>query len=168
MGRVRSQRWLLLICVVVFGLYGLLTTGSHRLSCDRSDAGQVLCHDRHTLLFGQITAQDHQFIPQDIQVNAVISDATPRGGVRFTHRIVLISAEEPVMADPIVSPLSAAEVSTRLRRYLQGEGPTHLDLGTDRTGPALVRSLLLAGLLAVVVWGLGGTLPGRPPLMTDD
>lgn len=165
---VRSQRWLLLICVVVFSLYGLLTTGSHRVSCDRSPSGQVLCHDRHTLLFGQIPYQDRQFSPEDVQVNAVISDATPRGGVRFTHRIILVGAGEPVMADPIVSPLSAAEVSTRLRRYLQGDGPTHLDLGTDRTGTALVRSLLLAGLLAVVVWGLGGTLPSRPPLLPDD
>lgn len=140
-------------CLAVFLSYVLFTTGYESLTCERVAPGSVQCESVDNYLFGLIARARESFNLESVQVESELRDRNPRGGVRFRHTITLEGETRRFSSDPFSSPLSSVAIRKQIQSFMRGEGPMVLNFQRSTQVFALVRSGLLAGLLAVVAWG---------------
>lgn len=150
----------LLLCAGLLGLWGMSLPGPSSVVCNRAAPNQVYCQ--------AVPAQPwfpHRpgFALQDIAITSELCDKTPRGGVRFCHRLTLLGAGRQVTLPEVRSPLSAAALSEQLHRFMAGEGSPQLIWSGDR--PLVPwRTPAIALLLTVATWALWDVRwPPLPP-----
>ncbi|PSN19184.1 hypothetical protein C7271_08580 [filamentous cyanobacterium CCP5] len=139
-------------CLILFLGYVLFTTGYESLTCERVSPGSVQCEAVESYLFGLFARSQDAFTLEDVQVNSELRDRNPTGGVRFSHTLVLQGEHHQFTSDPFRSPLSEAAIRKQIQQFIRGEGPIMLNFQRSTQLAALIRSSLLALLLAIVSW----------------
>lgn len=151
-----------LFCGVLFAVYGLVATGQHIITCDRLSPGQVQCQVVRSFGFGRFPPTTTQFWLQEVTIDSDLCDKTPRGGVRFCHRVTLWGRSlnsEPgnsTIAQPLPpmqTPLSTATVREKFLRFINGEGEEQLRFTKTGQRFAYIKTTVLGLLLAIVAWG---------------
>ncbi|PSN13378.1 hypothetical protein C7293_16170 [filamentous cyanobacterium CCT1] len=93
------------------------------------------------------------FALQEIAIASDLCDNTPRGGVRFCHRLTLLGPGRQLTLPEVRTPLSAAALSDQLHRFMAGEGSPQLAWSGDR--PLFPwRTPAIALLLMAATWAL--------------
>lgn len=149
--KLRRVPIVLLIGVALLGLWGMSRPGPRAVVCDRTAPGQVYC--RATLPPPWAWLPNPSFLLDDMAMTSELCDNTPRGGVRFCHRITLLGREHQVTLPEVRTPLSAATLREQLRQFIAGEGSPRLSW-SSATGGIPWRSLVIALLLAIASWAL--------------
>ncbi|PSR13724.1 hypothetical protein C8255_24995 [filamentous cyanobacterium CCP3] len=103
------------------------------------------------------------FALQEIAIASDLCDNTPRGGVRFCHRLTLLGAGRQLTLPEVRTPLSASALSDQLHRFMAGEGSSQLAWSGDR--PLLPwRTPAIVLLLMAATWALWDVRwPPLPP-----
>ena len=149
-------------CAAVFIVYGLVSTAQESVTCSRLSPGQVQCQVARSLLFGRLPTTTTQFHLRDIAIDSTMCDNTPRGGVRFCHRVTLLgnqpgaNEQSRPMAQPLPemrTPLSATTVRDQFLRFINGEGEKHLTFTLTEQLATHIRTGVLGLLLAIAAWG---------------
>jgi len=150
------------LCVVMFLVLGLRATGKELTTCDRLAVGQVQCRVERSLLLGWLPTTTTQFLLQDVTIDSTMCDNTPRGGVRFCHRVTLLGQDlradlEGQLTSQLLpemrTPLSAAMVKDQFLRFIQGDGQPELTFHKRGKLSTYLRTGVLGLLLAIVAWG---------------
>ena len=155
--RLRRVPIVALLCVLMLGLWGMKVPEPKGVICDRTAPGTVSC--QATLAYpwahpwAWLPQNRQSFELQDIAIDSDLCDNTPRGGVRFCHRLTLVGASRQITLPEVRTPLSAAALSDYLRRFVAGEGSPQLSWSTAALGfPG--RTLAITLLLAIATWAL--------------
>jgi hypothetical protein len=150
------------LCAAWFVMYGFWTTGQQVVTCDRLAPGQVQCQVDQSLLFGWIPTTTTQFWLQDVAIESTMCDNTPRGGVRFCHRVTLLGVDSKTEWEgrrtlqplpEIRTPLSSATVQDKFARFINGEGQEKLTFVIAGKLSTFLRTGVLGLLLAIAAWG---------------
>jgi hypothetical protein len=141
------------VCALFFTGYGLWVTEQRRVVCDRLAPQQVQCQVNHALLFGWLPTATTEFRLQDIAIDSTMCDNTPRGGVRFCHRVTLLGSNRAQALPEIRTPLAAATIQKQFKGFMAGEGPTQLSFKMAGELATYIRTGILGLLLMVVAWG---------------
>jgi hypothetical protein len=150
--RLRRVPVVLLLCAVLLGLWGLSLPGPGRVLCDRAAPGQVYCQAIWPRPWAWLP-RAQRFALQEIAIDSELCDKTPRGGVRFCHRLTLLGPGRQLTLPEVRTPLSATALSDQLHRFMAGEGSPQLAWSGDR--PLLPwRTPVIALLLATASWAL--------------
>ncbi|WP_035992731.1 hypothetical protein [Leptolyngbya sp. KIOST-1] len=156
-----SHRWFaslrrlplgLVLCVALLGVWALSLPGPSHVVCDRAASGQVYCQASHPQPWGWL-ARPQPLTLQDIAISSELCDKTPRGGVRFCHRLTLLGSNRQIVLPEVRSPLSAAALGDRLHGFMAGEGSPQLSWSGDRSALPW-RTPTIALLLTVGTWAL--------------
>ncbi|MFQ4137262.1 hypothetical protein PGN35_013175 [Nodosilinea sp. PGN35] len=149
--RLRRVPVVVLIGVALLGLWGVSRPSPKTVVCDRLAPNQVYC--RATLPPPWAWLPSQSFLLGDITLTSELCDNTPRGGVRFCHRITLRGAAHQVTLPEVRTPLSAAAIREQLRQFVAGEGSPRLSW-SSATGRIPWRTLVIALLLGTASWAL--------------
>ena len=149
------------ICGAIFLVYGFKATTQDLVTCRRLAPNQVQCQVERSLL-GGLPMTTIQFLLQDLTIDSTMCDNTPRGGVRFCHRVTLLGeALKDGAGSRVISqllpemrtPLSAKTVNDQLLRFMQGDGPQELIFQTTGLLATYLQMGILGLLLAIVAGG---------------
>lgn len=150
------------LCAVLFTAYGLFATGQRSITCERLAPGQVQCQADRSLLFGWLPTTTTQFWLQDIAIDSTMCDNTPRGGVRFCHRVTLLGNQFKIdgrgkfISQPLPemrTPLSVATIRDKFLRFINGEGEKHLTFRVSGQLSSYIKTGVIGVLLAIAAWG---------------
>lgn len=149
------------LCGAIFLIYGFKATAQDLVTCHRLAPNQVQCQVQQSL-WGWLPTTTTQFLLQDLTIDSTMCDNTPRGGVRFCHRVTLLGKElQPASGGHFISqllpemrtPLSAKAVHDQFLRFMQGDGQQELTFQTRGTWSSYLKIGALGLLLATVAWG---------------
>lgn len=150
--RLRRVPVVLLLCTALLGLWSLSLPGPSSVLCDRAAPGQVYCQAIRSRPWAWLP-RAQGFALQEIAIASELCDNTPRGGVRFCHRLTLLGPRQQLTLPEVRTPLSATALSDQLHRFMAGEGSPQLVWSGDR--PMLPwRTPAIALLLAAATWAL--------------
>ncbi|MGG6238363.1 hypothetical protein ACQ4N7_06950 [Nodosilinea sp. AN01ver1] len=160
--RLRRVPVVLLLCTALLGLWGRSLPGPSSVLCDRAAPGQVYCQAIRSQPWAWLP-RDQGFALQDFAMASELCDNTPRGGVRFCHRLTLLGTGRQLTLPEVRTPLSATALSEQLHRFMAGEGSPQLVWSGDR--PMFPwRTLAIALLLVAATWALWDVRwPPLPP-----
>jgi hypothetical protein len=170
--QVRRVPLVLVLCTLLLGIWGLRPPSPQGVMCDRISPGQVICQatlPRPWVWLPPVPFTPRPFALQDIALSSTLCDNSPRGGVRFCHRLTLLGTGRPVTLPEVRTPLSAAALSDQLQRFMAGEGAPQLHWSSP--APEVPwRTLAIALLLAVATWALWDVRwpPTQPSPLAQD
>jgi hypothetical protein len=148
---LRRVPLVLLLCGLLLGLEGLRGVAPSGVRCDRTAPGQVTCQ---TLLPAPWAWLPASPLPlEDMAITSRLCDNTPRGGVRFCHRLTLLGPGRSITLPEVRTPLAAAALTDQLQRFIAGEGSPQIQWSRPSPGVPW-RSLGLGLLLAIAAWAL--------------
>ncbi len=160
------------LCALVFLSYGLGASTAMAVVCEAPQiedgasplAGGVAaahCQVRQERRLGGLPAITTEFNLQDVAITSRLCDNTPRGGVRFCHRLTLIGDQATVTLPEIRTPLNAATLTDSLRRFIAGQGGSagvipdrQLSWSMPRRFRSQLSTVTIGCLLSVAAWGL--------------
>jgi hypothetical protein len=162
------------LCALMFLGYGLGASPEIAVVCEAAQvsdtssakAGERIfphCQVRQERRLSGLPAVTIGFNLQDTAITSSLCDNTPRGGVRFCHRLTLIGDQATVTLPEIRTPLPATTLTDRLRRFIADQGSSDTsEPVTDRrlswTTPHSLANQLstvaIGVLLSVTAWGL--------------
>jgi hypothetical protein len=162
------------LCVLVFGVYGLGPSPVMAVMCDAPAqvSGMVgtgltdlaHCQVRQGRRFGWLPARTLEFNLIDVAITSRLCDNTPRGGVRFCHRLTLIGNQDEVTLPEIRTPLAADTLTDSLRGFMVGQGSDHLTWTAPDRLIHQLSTVVLALLLTITAWGFWAVQwPPRQP-----
>lgn len=161
--RLRQVPGILVLCGLLFGLWLLKLPGPTRVVCDRAAPDQVYCQATLPRPWAWLPQSGRPFQLQDVAIASELCDNTPRGGVRFCHRLTLLGTTQQITLPEIRTPLSGTALSDQFQRFISGEGSPQLTWSESAVAPPL-RPLVLILLLAIASWGLWDLRwPPQPP-----
>ncbi|MGB3309563.1 MAG: hypothetical protein WBG32_21685 [Nodosilinea sp.] len=149
--RLRRVPVVVVICAALLGLWGTHVPGPSSVVCDRAAPGQVYCQAIRPRAWAWLPPQS--FALQDIAMASDLCDNTPRGGVRFCHRLTLLGPGRQITLPELRTPLSATALSDQLHRFMAGEGSPQLVWSGDRSLLPW-RTPAIALLLSAATWAL--------------
>lgn len=165
-----------LMCAVVFLVYGVLPSpvmavvcqapaqtmpapgrttqepGMSAMGNQMDDSAQ--CQVRRSRHFGWLPAQTQTFDLRNVAIASRLCDNTPRGGVRFCHRLTLLGDRDRVTLPEIRTPLTAAALTDTLHSFMAGQGSSQLTWSTPHRLWQWLSTLILGLLVAIAAWGL--------------
>jgi hypothetical protein len=161
--RLRRVPVVVLIAVLLVGLWGLRMPGPRGVVCDRAAPDQVYCRATRPRPWAWLPQATRPFRLHDIAITSELCDNTPRGGVRFCHRLTLLGPGRQVTLPEVRTPLSGTALSDQLHRFIAGEGSPQLIWSSNpRWLPW--RTLAIALLLLIANWALWDIRwPPAPP-----
>ncbi|QQE64481.1 hypothetical protein GFS31_11620 [Leptolyngbya sp. BL0902] len=158
------------VCVLLFCLYGASPGKALRLHCPAPSAGAPAvahCQLERGRRLGWLPAQHTTLDWTDFTLASRLCDNIPQGGVRFCHRLTLVGAQQHLTLSEWQTPLTPDAVVQGLRSFLSGQGQEAFDWQTPRPFSETLQTLALGLLLAITTWGLGPARQHRQP-MDDD
>ncbi|WOD39477.1 hypothetical protein [Nodosilinea sp. E11] len=151
--RLRRIPVVVILGALLVGLWGLSAPAPQGVVCDRAAPGQVYCQASLPRPWAWWPQSQRAFALEDVALTSELCDNTPRGGVRFCHRLTLRGAEHQVTLSEVRTPLSAAALRDQLHRYIAGEGSPQLIWSSSSLGLPW-RTLAITLLLAIATWAL--------------
>ncbi|WP_017301487.1 hypothetical protein [Nodosilinea nodulosa] len=161
--RLRRVPVVLVLGAALLGLWIVSLPGPSSVVCDRAAPAQVYCQANRPRPLAWLP-RPQGFVLQEVAIASELCDNTPRGGVRFCHRLTLLGPGRQLTLPEVRTPLSATALIDQLHRYMDGEGSARLSWSGDR--PRLPgRTLAIALLLLVATWALWDVRwPPVPPV----
>ncbi|WP_193966842.1 hypothetical protein [Nodosilinea sp. LEGE 07088] len=116
-------------------------------------AGAGLLPGHAALPWAWLPQARRPFALQDVAMSSALCDNTPRGGVRFCHRLTLLGPGRQVTLAEVRTPLSATALRDQIQRFIAGEGGPQLIWSSS---PLWLpgRTIAIALLLAIATWAL--------------
>ena len=149
------------LCGAIFLVYGLRATERELITCARMAPGQVQCQVERALLRWLPTTTT-RFVLQDVAIDSTMCDNTPRGGVRFCHRVTLLGEEAGATSEgqlisqrlpEMRTPLMKTAVKDQFLRFIQGDGQQKLTFEMAGNLASYLRVVVFGVLLGIVAWG---------------
>ncbi|HSM80317.1 MAG TPA: hypothetical protein VLS96_01465 [Nodosilinea sp.] len=165
--QLRRVPVVMVVCALLLVLWGLRMPGPSGVRCDRASPHQVYCRATLARPWAWLPQASRPFQLQDVAIASELCDNTPRGGVRFCHRLTLLGPHRQLTLPAVRTPLSAAAITEQLQRFIAGEGSPQLSWSSQPLVLPL-RTVAIALLLAAAAWGLWDVRwPPAPPLAVD-
>jgi hypothetical protein len=158
-----------LLCMLIFALYAASPGQAISVHCQAPQATVSHCQVAQGRRLGWLPQRATEFDWREFTLDSRLCDNTPRGGVRFCHRLTFIGANRRLTLPEWRTPLTADNVLERLTRFRSGQGPADLTWSTPQPWLETFQTLALALLLTVTTWGLGAwRRPLARPLIEED
>ncbi|HIK43706.1 MAG TPA: hypothetical protein IGR64_02345 [Leptolyngbyaceae cyanobacterium M65_K2018_010] len=159
-------------CALIFLAYGLGGGPGLAVVCDGPQGDPVdtipeqfpHCRVSQWRRLGGLPALTRDFYLEDVEIVSHLCDNTPRGGVRFCHRLTLLGDPGSVTLAEIRTPLTAQSLVDGLQNFIAGEGSDRLAWTTPRPWRGHLTTAIIGLLLAITAWGWWEVRwPAEPP-----
>jgi hypothetical protein len=158
-------------CAVLFALAVFWVGAQETVAC-QGLTNQVQCQVQQALWGQRLPLFTTDFEPVDVEVHSTLCDNTPPGGVRFCHRVLLLTQDNQAYPLPeFYSPLSPMVIKEYWQEFIQGNGKPPLPLNTAEAPNDYLTIAGLGVLLMVVAWGfwdIQWPLPPVSPMARDE
>jgi hypothetical protein len=144
-----------LVCLLIFALYAASPGEAINVHCYAPQATVAHCQVNQGRRLGWLPQRATEFDWLDFTLDSRLCDNTPRGGVRFCHRLTLMSANRHLTLPELRTPLSADNIVQSLTRFQSGQGPTDLTWSAPQPWLETLQTFTLALLLTITAWGFG-------------
>lgn len=124
------------------------------LVSDAAEGERTTCQVSRSRRFGWLPPQTQTFALADVEIASRLCDNTPRGGVRFCHRLTLLGDHTSVTLPEVRTPLTATTLTDSLHSFMLGQGSPQLTWSTPHRLRQGLSTMVLGLLLAVAAWGL--------------
>lgn len=161
---------LALLCGLIFMIYGGWITQTTTVVCEAPQDEMAAAMCQVEVGWSGWATRHRSFQLQTVAVTSELCDNTPRGGVRFCHRLTLGGDRGQYTLPNIRTPLSATALTADLRRFLAGEASPQLVWSESRSLGAWLHLGAVGLLLAIAAWGLWDIqwpAPAVSPLSLD-
>ncbi|MGB3136497.1 MAG: hypothetical protein WBB18_06815 [Nodosilinea sp.] len=148
---LRRVPLVLLLCAGLLGLWAVSLPGPSSAVCVRAAPDQVYCQAIWPQPWAWLPLPP-RFTLQTVAITSELCDRSPRGGVRFCHRLTLLGSDGQVTLPEVRTPVPAAVIEDHLHRFIAGEGSPQLSW--SGRPPRLWRTAAIALLLLTAVWAL--------------
>jgi hypothetical protein len=159
-----------LLCGLIFMVYGGWLTQTTTVVCEAPQEAMASAMCQVETGWPGLATRQRSFPLQTVAVTSELCDNTPRGGVRFCHRLTLGGDRDQYTLPNIRTPLSATALTADLQRFMAGEASPQLVWSEAHSFGVWLRLGAVGLLLAIAAWGLWDIqwpAPAVSPLALD-